>query len=1094
MGETFEQEQPNRRTAFISWRWLAIASLPIITLAVGILIANKLRGSDVDRGTRALIDAFSKQRLIEPRLSGGFKAGQFRPSGDGASDIKTGELERARGLIMDGVAKGESGADLAYARLLLSEGEKLPEALKYLRRDLASAPKSAPVHNDMGVCLFLQGKLEDAIDEFEVAFKQQPDMPEALFNRALCYEQLLLRDAASTEYSRVLTIEHEPGWVAEVNDRQERMSSPVAPQKKEAETVAGFEAAVAAGNLKDAKRIANENFEIIKAHALRRLTIEYLRDAVDENLEQAERALSELEMIGQQFVELQGDSSIADLADYLRKLTDSERAVQLKLIMDFYDAEKQISLMKYSEAQKTFERLGALFADRKNHLFQVFSIHWNSSCQYASGNLIYSIRTLKEAMAITEKYAWPNQRALLLSQLAITHSRLGQDSLAIKYCEQALRDNQNIGVFEAKTKAFMGVAYWHLGDFENGLARIRESTKLHLSSVPALYELANNYLNIADLYRLRGNHSLALLNAKQAITFLNQTNDNNRAAQASSFIAVEHARLGESDHAEKELRQAFDYLEKSEQGQRAYTEPLVLARAGEIAALGGDAQRAIGSYEKAEKLVEKSEEKITLIRVLRGKSEAYTQANEFDKARLVLEKAIDLIEGYRAGIAHSADRSAFLDASQGVFDQLILLNIGALARHAEAFDVSEQSRARTLLDLSSSQDKDKKVKLASRAQQHDVISLDMRPQGKPLRLAQVQAALPDDLRLLTYSVTRQRTYLFLVTRSGFEVAELPATTETIDRLVQEYLSGLKNKVALEELSAEATKLYEYLIEPVEGQLSDGKTLCIVPDKALHFLPFAALVDRSGEYLIKSYRLTYAPSASVLARCIEEARVKGDSIDEAILAVGNPLFDHDAFPTLANLGAAEREATESATSYPKSVILNGADATEDQVRAGLKDCDVAHLALHCMVDEKSPWLAALVLTKRGAGGQRLATDRPSSPDDGMLYLNEVYQISLPRTRLVVLSACQSGLGQYYRGEGIVSLIHPFLALRVPTVVASLWSVDSPATAELMIQFHRERKANNFGAGDALQAAQISMIRSADYQHPYYWAPFVSVGAR
>lgn len=994
---------------------------------------------------------------------------------------------------MDGVAKGESRAELAYARLLLSGGEKLPEALKYLRRDLASAPESAPVHNDMGVCLFLQGKLENAIDEFEAALKQKPDMSEALFNRALCYEQLLLRDAASTEYSRVLTIEREPGWVGEINDRQKRMSSPLAPQKKETEIVAAFDAAVASADIVEAKRIAYESFEVIWKHATDDIPIEHLNAAAEGNNDLAARTLSELELIGRLFIEAKRDSTIADLASYLRKLPDKERLNELRLVNRYLEAEKLVSAKKYSEAQAVFERLGKLFEDRDNSVFQDLSFHFVASCLYASGHLTYSVSLLRKGLTIIERHTWPYRRALVYLQLAAAHSRFGQDSLAISYCEQAIEHCPGMPLLEAKTRQYIGNSNWHLGDLESSLAQLRQSTSLYLASVPTQYELAYNYLQLGDIYRLRGNHSLALLNARQAMTFLNKLNDNNRVAQASSFIAVEHARLGESDQAEKELRQAFDYLEKAEQGQRAYTEPLVLARAGEIAALRGDAERAIGSYEKAEKLVEKSEEKITLIRVLRGKCEAYTQVNEFDKARLVLEKAIDLIESYRAGIADSADRSAFLDASQSVFDQLILLNIGALGRRAEAFDFSEQSRARTLLDVSSSQNKDRKVKPANTAQQHDVIGLDMRKQGKPLRLAQVQAALPDDLRLLTYSVTRQRTYLFLVTRSGFEVAESPATTETIDRLVQEYLSGLKNKVALEDLSAQATKLYEYLIEPVEGQLSDGKTLCIVPDKALHFLPFAALVDRSGEYLIKSYRPTYAPSASVLARCIEEARVKGASIDEGILAVGNPLFDHDAFPTLANLEAAEHEASESAASYPKSVILKGADATEDQVRAALKGCDVAHLAVHCLVEEKSPWLAALVLTKRGVGGQRLGSDRKSSPDDGMLYLNEVYEISLPRTRLVVLSACQSGLGQYYRGEGIVSLIHPFLALRVPTVVASLWSVDSRATAELMIQFHRERKANNIGAGDALQAAQIRMIRSADYQHPYYWAPFVSVGA-
>jgi CHAT domain-containing protein len=243
-------------------------------------------------------------------------------------------------------------------------------------------------------------------------------------------------------------------------------------------------------------------------------------------------------------------------------------------------------------------------------------------------------------------------------------------------------------------------------------------------------------------------------------------------------------------------------------------------------------------------------------------------------------------------------------------------------------------------------------------------------------------------------------------------------------------------------------------------------------------------------------------------------------------VGNPQFSSEYFPNLPPLVDAEKEASLSASFYaPSSLVLTGAEATERRVRAAMSECDVAHLALHCVVEERSPWLAALVLARASpaqgaqppaseplaAAGPTtdanrivtvkrsalLTSELPQEPvvdsSDGLLYLSELYDIRLPRTRLVVLSACQSGLGQYYRGEGIVSLVRPFLAVGVPTVVASLWAVDSRATSDLMIEFHRQRKVQNLRAGDALRAAQIGMARSGLYQHPYYWAPFIVVGS-
>jgi len=239
----------------------------------------------------------------------------------------------------------------------------------------------------------------------------------------------------------------------------------------------------------------------------------------------------------------------------------------------------------------------------------------------------------------------------------------------------------------------------------------------------------------------------------------------------------------------------------------------------------------------------------------------------------------------------------------------------------------------------------------------------------------------------------------------------------------------------------------------------------------------------------------------------------------MLAVGNPLSDNRYFPNLKPLPDAENEAKQSANLYgPASVVLVGGQATEPKVRQAISDCDVAHLALHCLVEEGSPWLAALVLagarstgvpssrvegtvsrptstnaTVRDAAFSPLPQEPKADGNDGVLYLNELYGLRLPHTRLVVLSTCESGLGQYYRGEGIVSLVRPFLASGVPTVVASLWPVDSRATSELMIAFHTRRKLDNRKSGEALHDAQLKLIQSGQFRHPLYWAPFIVVGA-
>jgi CHAT domain-containing protein len=155
---------------------------------------------------------------------------------------------------------------------------------------------------------------------------------------------------------------------------------------------------------------------------------------------------------------------------------------------------------------------------------------------------------------------------------------------------------------------------------------------------------------------------------------------------------------------------------------------------------------------------------------------------------------------------------------------------------------------------------------------------------------------------------------------------------------------------------------------------------------------------------------------------------------------------------------------------------------------LKDADVAHFAAHYVAEAGIEMLSQLVLAPEKNQSSGSTTDGLTSAD--------VYGMKLSRTKLVVLSACETGIERSFRGEGPISFARPFLVAGVPTVVASLWAVDSEATAQLMIQFHRFRKAESFPTVDALRRAQLAMLQSDNprWRQPYYWAGFVPVGGR
>jgi CHAT domain-containing protein/predicted negative regulator of RcsB-dependent stress response len=1076
---------------------------PLLSLAILAITAGALgfwywqSKSPAERATEALVEAYSKGRLIEARLSGGFRAGVYDQGADQQANIDKGKLKAAAEYLQS-VESYDAETNHALGRMLLAsrDAKKAIIALRPLASDRGA---SAELHNDFGACLLEQGETEGAIDAFNRALEKSPAMPEALFNRAISYQRLQLRDAARDDLARLLGVESDDGWAAESRRRLNEVTRALHPKADASEIVAGFDSAIKNGQMDEARKIASQLPDKLRERGLGPLIKEYIQAVRAADAPKAERAIREIELIGNLLVEIKGDKEIADFAHFIRLLSGAERAPNLDLIDQCITAIDAHFDGKQPRTALEFEGMEKAFARRGNVVFEVIS-GWMVNIIHYNFNLFNeSIKPLERILPIVLQRGWQYQQARVLGQLGIAYSRIGNVSTAINHSKQSLAITSKFPSLHPKALQVLALPYWHLGDLDTATSYCRNSNTLYLEEGAELNELSTNYLYLADIYRIRDRHELALLFAQQALRFAEEGNYSRFAAQASSLAAIEQAQLKMFDQANESIRVAFDHLSKVNVNQaRDYNRPLVFTRAGEVAARQGEIDRALEYYSEAESIIAKVQEKIIpMIRMLDGRADALLSSGRFDEARSDLDRAIDLIENYRYGIVSGQQRSYFLDASNGVFDQAIALNMRDATNWVDAFNYSERAHARTLLERMSADDSTDDRSGAEPKSSHPE-SLSQGERGKPLELQAIIDALPPDQGVLQYAVTSQGTYIFLVTRSGLEVVESRVTTEKLDSLVDTYLSELRasasstDKSGTNYLTELAGSLYRDLIGPVESRLGNLSSLCIVPDKSLHFLPFAALVDGQGKFLIKTYTLSYAPSSTVLVRCIKRRASGSIQGAEKIVSVGNPTFDAAEFPGLKDLPDAAKEAEETARLYgpSNSLVLLGPVATKARILDELKDCHVAHLALHCLVRDNSPWRAALVVapTKNPSG----ATTH-SDQSDSLLTLEEMYRLNSPRMRLAVLSACESGLGQYHRGEGVVSLVRPFIASEVPTVVASLWQVDSRATRDLMVEFHNARKSLGAEPGEALRTAQMRMASSGYYQHPYFWASFIVIGS-
>jgi CHAT domain-containing protein len=465
-----------------------------------------------------------------------------------------------------------------------------------------------------------------------------------------------------------------------------------------------------------------------------------------------------------------------------------------------------------------------------------------------------------------------------------------------------------------------------------------------------------------------------------------------------------------------------------------------------------DYDRALESYSRLPEFTS------GLYQIHKGRLLCFERMGRREDFARELQTVLGLTEQYRATIREDSSRRAFFDNQQDVFDAAAL---NAIREHDSqgAFEIIEASRARSLLDFVES------------GRPLAEVETEFASVARPLSLAEIRARLPEQVQFVQYAVLPDRLEMWVVSKTRFELIEKPITAAELGKKIDDYQSSVVGKAPEAEIRRAAKELYELLI-PTD--LDGEKQLCLIPDKSLHQLPFASLVSPSGKYLLEDFALFYAPSASVLVVASEDARRKEGVGVENLLSVGNPDFDREENPDLPDLRAAEVEAKTVASDYPNSVALLGGGATKEEFLRNFTNVEVIHFAGHFLANRQSPSNSKLLF----AGGE--------------LRSSELAGYRLPNAKLVVLSACETGLERYDEGEGAIGVARTFLALGAPLVVATQWKVDSEQTKDLMIAFHRNRKEKGLTSAESLRRAQLEVLGRDETKASFYWAAFSMFG--
>jgi CHAT domain-containing protein len=372
--------------------------------------------------------------------------------------------------------------------------------------------------------------------------------------------------------------------------------------------------------------------------------------------------------------------------------------------------------------------------------------------------------------------------------------------------------------------------------------------------------------------------------------------------------------------------------------------------------------------------------------------------------------------------------------------------------------------------------------------------------AQPTALSSIQNDLKPDEGLLEYVLSDPTSFCLAITRSGAHLHELPSGSKEIERLTHTFVAGLRAKQSGADVSHQ---LYNSLIAPIP-EAENATRLIIVRDAVLNLLPFEALRDQQGQYLLRSKIISYVPSGTILDT-LRHAENEPPA-PKPLLAVGDVAYETQGdagqrIPkpasfrgrvewgiadlsgmALSDLPETREEVREiGRIAGPDAVLLMGKDATETAFKKEPLDrFRVLHLAVHGFSDTQYPERSALVL---GADSK--------SGDDGLLQVREIIRLRL-NAELTTLSACDTGIGKLQGEEGISNLVEAFLVAGSRSVVASLWGAEDTSATALMERFY-DYLAHGENTSSALRNAKLDLLaKFGDQLSPYYWAEFVSVG--
>jgi CHAT domain-containing protein len=873
---------------------------------------------------------------------------------------------------------------------------------------------------DTDTALFLK-----ALDAFERASKVNPKAPEPLFNLVIVYRRLHFSKLADETLKRYAQLDSSSPWYRE-------LANPT--QVDEAAILDELRTAVEKNDITAAERLFETHTELCR------------RAAMQFAISGEQEGVPLLQFIAEQMERRYHDKTIAAMLDPLfgdkREATMALRDFVNQGAESYQHGNFPESLAAYAKADKLSPKVDSPFDRLWIDLNRVDTQIRLGQFDIARESLLHVI-----ASARAHEYVWLTARALSVygSTVKLTTSYAEM----IDLLEKADQMFVDIGAPHDRLRVlyYLSAYRYGAGDQDEALRLALECLRL-TNDGDALRIYTVDWLIGSILYR-RGLTERAVMFAKESV----EQSQGGSSAAAVTSTATSLARLYESmaqhDLADHYLSVAEDAFQKIPDGYDRSKSELLL---GLVEARSRIDQK---QYSAAESLLQRNLQIYyqqpfpateLLAQTLMLFAQLYSETGRVAQAAEKFNKAIDVVENDDQYLKSEGLRVKFDDSRRELYDSAIEFefNNGALAA---AWTYLQKYRAKLFLEF-----------LAA-------FNPNIEQRGAKPSPASVQRRIPKDTQVIEYALLKDRLLIWIMSDTLFTVRSVPIKRADLETQVETVLKRLRAEADADELLVE---LDRSLIEPVSTLLNPNKTIVIIPDRALHGLPFGAL-RRPGknEYLIQEFPVVVSPSLTHFLAANESL---AETPRNTIVGFGS---QNGSFAELKELNALSMI-------YDTLKLYAGEQVNKSTFLSAMSKAAIFHYAGHSATDAVDPLRSSILLDGNRSG--------PNS-----VTAVDISRQRLARNAVVILSSCDSSVGNSRDGVGVRGLTSAFLIGGAGAVVGSLWPVEATSTADLMIRFHRAFAKEHMPVAQALREAQLTFLQSSSQRaHPYYWSGFVVTG--